>query len=318
MVFSNLAQKAFHGLTSSSSSTLLPAAPDGITLEMVLENQTEPPFSLQDFTRYLEYTYCIENLSFYEAVTDYKQRCAAYFNLDMEQQKPEAVLLSDGYTLFDFTVHSIHLLSPREKTWFETLREKFEEILREFILSDGLQEINLPYEVRHQLLQTYQSQQSYHPALLYPACNAVIELLRISAFIPFATDPCRDFSSSKKSVKSDDATTLTETSCFIKRITTSLKSRYTNPIPPSPPVSPPLSSKQQSSWKQINIPNLSSFKNPTSMDYPPPVTRPANLIHRSSMSTSSSSTTVTSNSSATQKTIHVSLKKTKPEETDLT
>lgn len=339
MVFSEIAQKALNGLSTTTSThainnndPMIIIAPEGLTLEMVLLNQTSSPFSLKDFSDYLKATYCNENLLFYEAVTEYKQRCIAYFNLDEDEQKPEPVLLSDGKTFFDFSIKSIHVLSRREKTWFETLKSKFEFILKEFILSDGEQEINIPYETRHQLLQSYRTQQSYHPALLYPACSAVVELLRISAFIPFATDPYRYYCPMKKkksfsSNKSKHVITTTATevipplptpplpipepssSNFLKRITTTFKFRYsssnnngtststsTNEVPDSPPMSPP---SRLTSWKQINIPDLSSFKNPPTVEKSSIVT-PSNIITSSSVSTSSCST-ISSNISTTTK-----------------
>ncbi|KAG2205000.1 hypothetical protein INT47_002624 [Mucor saturninus] len=175
--------------------------PDGLTLEMVLSDKTSSPFSLFDFSEYLKQTYCNENLMFYQAVMDYKERCSAYFDEEFDyKHQPE---------------------DSKEILLFETLKNKFEIILQTFILTDATQEINIPYEIRHQLLSSYQRQQCYHPDLLDPACNAVIELLRISAFIPFATDPSR---LKKKSL--------------LKRITTSLKSRYPLASLDSPPMSP--------------------------------------------------------------------------------
>ncbi|CAO3651021.1 unnamed protein product [Mucor fragilis] len=211
MVFSDIAQKALSGFSSSSTSSTATAtaandmtilAPDGLTLEMVLLDQTPPPFSLKDFSEYLKLTYCNENLLFYEAVIEYKDRCSAYFDVRLDENalhscKPVPVILSDN-RVFDFSTYTKHVLTPREQLWFDTLIYKFEVILKDFILSDAPQEINIPYEVRHQLLQSYQTQQLYHPALLFPACSAVIELLRISAFIPFATSPNRLYCPMKK------------------------------------------------------------------------------------------------------------------------
>ncbi|KAK4521285.1 uncharacterized protein ATC70_011899 [Mucor velutinosus] len=240
MVFSDIAHKALNGFSSSTSNaptitaendmTIL--APDGLTLEMVLLNQTPPPFSLKDFSEYLKLTYCNENLLFYEAVIEYKDRCSAYFDVQLDENalhscKPVPVILSDN-RVFDFSTFTKHILTSREQLWFDTLIYKFEVILKDFILSDAPQEINIPYEVRHQLLQSYQTQQLYHPALLFPACSAVIELLRISAFIPFATDPNRLYCPMKKK-------------SFIKRqksspvISTNIDS-YSAPIPALPPM----------------------------------------------------------------------------------
>ncbi|KAI8643864.1 hypothetical protein BD408DRAFT_414336 [Parasitella parasitica] len=234
MVFSDIAQKALNGFSSYSSTTatndMAISAPEGLTLEMVLLDQTPPPFSLKDFSEYLKSTYCSENLLFYEAVTDYKDHCAAFFGVHFDESalhssKMTPAILSDSRT-FDFSTNTKHILTAQEQLWFDTLIQKFEAILKEFILSNAPQEINIHYEVRHQLLQSYQTQRLYHPALLFPACSDVVELLRISAFIPFATDPTRLCCSTKKK-------------SFIKRrksspiITTSTES-YLNSPPPTP------------------------------------------------------------------------------------
>lgn len=326
MVFSDIANKAFHGLSSPSSPTLTPP-PDGMTLEMVLQNQTAPPFSLKDFSDYLKTTYCNENLLFYEAVTEYKERCVAYFNLNLEETKPEPILLSDGYTQFDFSTRSVHVLSAREKMWFETLKIKFETILQDFILSDAEQEINIPYEVRNQLLQSYQLQQSYHPALLYPACSAVVELLRISAFIPFATDPHRYYCpmKKKKSFKNEKGPPESPTSplpplpsplpdaslssTFLKRITNTFKIRYSSTPSNTPttsnsttPDSPPMSPPRITNWRQINIPDISSFKNPTVEKSS--IVTPSNIITSSSVSTTSTCSTSSSSFTTATKSRH--------------
>lgn len=247
MVFSDIAQKALNGFSSSSSSTttndMSILAPDGLTLEMVLLDQTPSPFSLKDFSEYLKITYCNENLLFYEAVTEYKDRCCAYFGIHLDEttshsSKPIPIILSDN-RIFDFSTYTKHVLTPREQLWFDTLIYKFEVILKDFILSDAPQEINIPYEVRHQLLQSYQTQQLYHPALLFPACSAVIELLRISAFIPFATDPNRLCCPMKKKnlIKKQKSSPVIYTN--IDSFTSSFPSTPALPPMPLTPPSPP-------------------------------------------------------------------------------
>lgn len=247
MVFSDIAQKALNGFSSSSSSPttndMSILAPDGLTLEMVLLDQTPSPFSLKDFSEYLKMTYCNENLLFYEAVTEYKDRCCAYFGIHLDEttshsSKPIPIILSDN-RIFDFSTYTKHVLTPREQLWFDTLVYKFEVILKDFILSDAPQEINIPYEVRHQLLQSYQTQQLYHPALLFPACSAVIELLRISAFIPFATDPNRLCCPMKKKnlIKKQKSSPVIYTN--VDSFTSSFPPTSALPPMPSTPPSPP-------------------------------------------------------------------------------
>ncbi|CEP14012.1 hypothetical protein [Parasitella parasitica] len=280
MVFSDIAQKALNGFYLSSSTTKndMPImAPEGLTLEMVLLDQTSPPFSLKDFSEYLKSTYCNENLLFYEAVTDYKDYCATYFGVHFDEStllssKPTPAILSNN-RVFDFSTNTNHVLTSEEQLWFDTLIQKFEAILKEFVLSNAPQEINIHYEVRHQLLQSYQTQRLYHPALLFPACSAVVELLRISAFIPFATDPTRLCCPTKKKsirkrrksspkiatsvdsymnsppptpilpsmpfnlsspISSPTEITTSAPVGFLKRITANFKIRYSSSSPPSP------------------------------------------------------------------------------------
>ncbi|KAI8989376.1 hypothetical protein BDB01DRAFT_781559 [Pilobolus umbonatus] len=263
MVLSDITHRAFAAF--SSSSTTYHRTPDGLTLEMVLQGQTSPPFSLNDFSNYLKSTYCNENLLFYEAVMAYRGKCRDDFQMDpivhFETNKLNHVLLKDGKTQFNFSSSDISMLSDKEKDSFINIQIMFEEILTNFILSEAPQEINIPYEVRNQLLQQYETEKLYHPALLYPACTAVIELLRISAFIPFATDPNRLTTKSMKSslsstfsarklkstpslisTKSDNLslsdqsvsllpnspTTAAYDTGFIKRITSSFKFKYSS------------------------------------------------------------------------------------------
>ncbi|KAI8150089.1 RGS domain-containing protein [Fennellomyces sp. T-0311] len=161
---------------------------DGMTLEKVLQNQTASPFSLHDFADYLEQTYCAENLAFYMAVTDYQRSARLYFGSTPETlDKP--VIISGRP--FQFRDSEQDMLNHEERIRFDTLKAKFNDIIERFILTNAPQEVNIPYELRHQLLNTYHEHQSYHPAQLKPACVAVVELLRISAFIPFVTDPSR-------------------------------------------------------------------------------------------------------------------------------
>lgn len=234
MVFSDIAQKVLNGFTKSTTTSkdnIWSTLPDGLTLEMVLENRAPSPFSLKDFTDYLKSTYCHENLMFFQAVMEYKDRCTTYFGYKEDEKM---VLLLDGVTVFDFSVYNKTLLSSQEQMWFEILVQKFDLILKDYILSDAPHEINIPYEVRHQLLQSHKTQLLYHPTLLYPACSAVVELMRISAFIPFATDPNRHYCPMKKKSSAFSIKKQKSSPSFINT------TNYSD-LPPSPPLlTPPI------------------------------------------------------------------------------
>ncbi|KAI9491419.1 hypothetical protein BDB00DRAFT_489598 [Zychaea mexicana] len=238
---------------------------DGMTLEKVLQNQTASPFSLRDFADYLEQTYCAENLAFYMAVSDYQQSARLYFGSTPETL--DAPVIISGQP-FRFTESERPMLNHEERIRFETLKAKFEDIIERFILTNAAQEVNIPYELRHYLLQTYHEHQSYHPALLKPACVAVVELLRISAFIPFVTDPNRMIvptpskttlssksanSSSNSSSSSSSSNNKNSSALSPRRLRSSpsLAANDTTPPPPVPalPLSPgsPLPSRSLSS-----------------------------------------------------------------------
>ncbi|KAI8085758.1 RGS domain-containing protein [Gilbertella persicaria] len=212
-MFSDISNKTF----DSSSPDLWSSLPEGLTLEKILHNQTPPPFSLQEFSDYLKSIYCIENLLFYQAVNQYQSNCDLYFK----------------NTNFDFSDLSAHLLVPQQQVHFRFIRQQFQHILQNFVQIDAPHEINIPYEVRHQLLDLHQTQKLYHPALLHPASNAVVELLRINAFIPFATDISRikPFNSKRKKsapslkILPDTAEVSLLSPGFLKKITTPFRMR---------------------------------------------------------------------------------------------
>ncbi|KAI8375127.1 hypothetical protein BD560DRAFT_392775 [Blakeslea trispora] len=237
--------------------------PEGLTLEVVLSNQAPSPFSLEDFSDYLKSIYCCENLLFYQATIKYRALCSLYF----------------GDTSFGFSDTSAQLLSKNDQSHFRILKEEFDFILKEYVFNDAPQEINIPFEIRHQLLHLYQTQKLYHPDLLSPASQAVVELLRVNAFIPFATDPLRMkskksmFTRRKKSVPSlrlnEVSPSLSESTSllspgFLKKITSSFKMKTLSLAPDSPLPSPAPRRASSSAWNPFSsepsaMPSLSSF-----------------------------------------------------------
>ncbi|CAO3599724.1 unnamed protein product [Absidia cylindrospora] len=180
---------------------------DVFTLEMVLEDKVPSPFSLNDFINYLDQTYCTENLAFYQAVTEYRTTSQFFFGPvattrqdgnnqqeEAEQGKlpssPLAVRLMNGQ-FFTFQKNQYHLLAPEEKSCFDYMMVQFDTIIDQFIKVNANQEINIPADMKQHLLVNAYQQYCYHPSLLAPACTSILELLRISAFIPFITDPQR-------------------------------------------------------------------------------------------------------------------------------
>ena len=252
----SLSDKTARKLPSIRQQQLDLPSTDGMTLEKVLQNQTASPFSLRDFADYLEQTYCSENLAFYMAVSDYEQSARLYFGSTHESL--DVPVISSGQP-FRFCESEQPELNHEEQIRFETLKAKFEDIIERFILTNAPQEVNIPYELRNQLLQTYHEHQSYHPSILKPACVAVVELLRISAFIPFVTDPKRlavlsapsKTTMSSKSVNINKSTSSTLSPRRLRSSPSLAAANDTTPPPPVPgiPLSPgsPMPSRSPSS-----------------------------------------------------------------------
>ncbi|KAL1930055.1 hypothetical protein VTP01DRAFT_1209 [Rhizomucor pusillus] len=260
---------------------------EGLTLEMVLENRAPSPFTLREFAEYLDQTYCSENLSFYLAVTDYRQSVRLYFGTSSDTLDMP-VHLQDGRA-FSFRQSEAAMLNHEERIRFDTLKAKFQDIIDRFILTDAPQEINIPYELRQQLLKIHREQQSYHPALLKPVCVAVVELMRISAFIPFATDLSRLEALPTPSKSTSMTTTATSTSSIKAtpgtasprrlRSSPALGTPQNEHIPPVPTATESdspntilrkltntlrIRTRSQSpprlySWKYINLPDPTAF-----------------------------------------------------------
>ncbi|KAL0074742.1 hypothetical protein J3Q64DRAFT_1758194 [Phycomyces blakesleeanus] len=173
------------------SSTLHPSsALEGVTLEMVLQNRTQSPFSYDDFSLYLEHTYCAENLAFYKAVSSYHEAARLYFGDSTLDLTTDNVILKNSQPFYFSTIEN-YKLSPEELLRFEKLKMRFEDIITRFIMVNSSQEINIPSDIRQGLLNTYYTALNYHPAILCPAASQVLELMRVGAFLPFVTDPKR-------------------------------------------------------------------------------------------------------------------------------
>ncbi|SAL97113.1 hypothetical protein [Absidia glauca] len=164
---------------------------DGLTLELVLADKAPSPFRLQDFISYLDQTYCLENLAFYHAVIEYRTTCHFFFgHVNEEDDEPETVRVSNGQS-FGFQKDQHDLLNREEQSCVDYLVRQFDAMMDQFIHLNAPQEINIPADMKQHLLACYYHHGSYHPGLLAPAYTSILELLRISAFIPFITDPQR-------------------------------------------------------------------------------------------------------------------------------
>ncbi|GAB5593556.1 hypothetical protein Unana1_08456 [Umbelopsis nana] len=170
-------------------------------MEDVLSNNTSLAF--HNFVLFLQQTYCTENLAFYFAIQRYKHCILGYFGQRKAGQKaltyyedndwiPKPIDIDHTIKLkrgieIRLTESETHLLTPTELVYFELLRQKLNHILSTFICVNTPQEINIPCEMREEILYHVRSG-NLHPKIFNPACEAVLELMRVNSFIPWLSE----------------------------------------------------------------------------------------------------------------------------------
>lgn len=165
------------------------------TLESVLCNRTTDLF--RDFVAFLQQTFCTENLYFWLAVQQYIEDCRQLGHTSAEdapllQHSLSSRVIVSNNKSFDFSVSDSGVLSPKENDTFGMLQENCLGIIRNHIRPNSPQEINIPCDMRQAILQRV-NDGCFHPAIFAPASEAVVELMRANAFIPWMTDrPLRD------------------------------------------------------------------------------------------------------------------------------
>ncbi|CAO3638117.1 unnamed protein product [Cunninghamella echinulata] len=131
-----------------------------LTLEELLKDTTT--LSFQAFSDYLQQQYCIENLLFWIAVEqykhDYKQEEEVYYQQQQQQQ---------------LSKDRIHQCL---------------NIIYTYIQPNSNKEINIPCEMRVDILTLVFEKQTYHPSIFFPASQAVFELMRANSFIPWLSE----------------------------------------------------------------------------------------------------------------------------------
>jgi hypothetical protein len=171
------------------------------TLEEVLKNNTSLAFN--NFRLYLLQTYCAENLDFWLAVQRYKHCIVVFFDDQKCNQQAMAYYEDDewipkpvdiGPTMKlknDLEIHltesELDQLPQSKKVYINLLRQKLHHILTTFICVNAAQEINIPCDMREEILYHVRSG-NLHPTIFDPACDAVLELMRVNSFIPWLAD----------------------------------------------------------------------------------------------------------------------------------
>ncbi|CAG8485993.1 14989_t:CDS:1 [Dentiscutata heterogama] len=152
----------------------------------VLNNETQYPYSLDDFATFLDQTYCLENLEFWLAVRQYKYYSYNYFNNstspDLLTPNSSSLSLPSDIYYDDTTLRGD---SPAHT---EFLKQKLHDILNTFVLPNSQKEINIESSVREDLLTNVYSYGNYDPSILDVVSNQIFELMQGSSFAQFLVE----------------------------------------------------------------------------------------------------------------------------------
>ncbi|KAH8549120.1 RGS domain-containing protein [Umbelopsis sp. PMI_123] len=178
-----------------------PIATPSVTLEDILKNNTSLAFN--NFFLYLQQTYCSENLAFWLAVQRYKHCIIVFFDERKCNQQalayyednewiPKPVDIGPTIKLKnDLEVHlnisEAKLLTSSQMVYFNLLHQKLSQILTTFICVNAPQEINIPCDMREEILYHVRSG-NLHPMIFDSACESVLELMRVNSFIPWLSE----------------------------------------------------------------------------------------------------------------------------------
>ncbi|SAL98309.1 hypothetical protein [Absidia glauca] len=139
------------------------------TLEQLLSDTDSELF--QDYQHYLEQSFCCENLYFWLDVQEYNDLCGQ--------------LEHDGEGFQYLQEQAARKLSPTHQVLFHVLQQKCHAMIDTYIRPNSNQEINIPCELRQELLDQIFTVGNYHPRIFTRISKSVVELMRVNAFIPW-------------------------------------------------------------------------------------------------------------------------------------
>ncbi|KAI8384746.1 RGS domain-containing protein [Radiomyces spectabilis] len=159
-----------------------------LTLESVLADTSSDLF--HEFTHFLRQQYCTENLSFYLAVQRYEECARCFFQHDEALKGFEDCVILESSDPFSFSDENLtdSRLTESERFHYGVLQEKCLTIVNTYVRSNSPQEINIPCDMRQDILERVHLHNQYHPAVFNLAIEAVVELMRVNSFIPWLTD----------------------------------------------------------------------------------------------------------------------------------
>jgi hypothetical protein len=168
------------------------------TLGDILNNETSYPYSLDDFATFLDQTYCLENLEFYLAVRRYTYYAYNFYNYsssplsssvgsiesDSLLESPLLSVVDPALTFYDDDA-SLRGDAPAH---LDFLKQKLHELITTFILPSSLKEVNIPAEIRDDLLTNVFQYNNYHPSIFDQVKDHIYELMESSSFNQFLID----------------------------------------------------------------------------------------------------------------------------------
>lgn len=138
-----------------------PYCPRRPTLREVLANSAPPPWTLSAFMAYLSQNHCLETLEFTMDASRYRKH---YENLRASNPGTPITLATEGC---------------------EYVRMLWQKLLDAYIAPNGPREVNLPADVRDDLLSSGNQYTPPHPSELDTAVRIVYELMDESVLVPF-------------------------------------------------------------------------------------------------------------------------------------
>jgi len=165
------------------------------TLGDILNNETSYPYSLDDFATFLDQTYCLENLEFYLAVRRYTYYAYNFYNYsssplssigsiesDSILDSPSLLSVVDPALTYYYDDASLRGDAPAH---LDFLKQKLHELITTFILPNSPKEVNIPAEIRDDLLTNVFQYSNYHPSIFDQVKDHIYELMESSSFTQF-------------------------------------------------------------------------------------------------------------------------------------
>ena len=152
--------------TSSNTDTqsVGPYCPQRPSLTDVLSNSAPPPWTLSAFTAYLSQNHCLENLE---------------FTMDAERYRERYDVLAAQMAGMPMT---------RDYEECEYLRMLWQRLIKAYIEPDGPREINIPSQVRENLLALPNHSSPPRPEVLEAAVKIIFDLMEESVLVSFLNE----------------------------------------------------------------------------------------------------------------------------------